>query len=389
MAELKRRQTKAGEARYDVRVRIGGRVVTRTFKRRKDADDYARLIEADRVRGMAVDPRAGAEKLAPYAARWVDLRRKKGGLPLAPRTVELYGDLLDHHILPTFGRVNVGKITTEAVRGLARRGQLPGVAHRGGQGLPALPRHHGHGRGGRPDRAQTLRIKGAGAESAPERPTVAPGLVLDLADAIDEPYRAMVLLAGFGGLRLGEMLALRSANVDPLHAAVTVEEQRTHLKGGRNLTGAPKSEAGRRTVHVPVVVVEALQHHAATFAPGPGGLVFTGPDGGQLSRGYFYTAWRRAKAEVGAPAELRPHDLRHAGATLAPWTGASTKELMARLGHASPRAALIYQHAGAERDRRSPKASMPWSRPPNGARRHPVRALPPHGPRDGSAMEAR
>jgi len=85
MAEVKRRQTKAGEARYDVRVRIGGRVVTRTFKRRKDADDYARLIEADRVRGMAVDPRAGAEKLAPYAARWVDQRRKKGGLPLAPR----------------------------------------------------------------------------------------------------------------------------------------------------------------------------------------------------------------------------------------------------------------------------------------------------------------
>jgi len=31
-------------------------------------------------------------------------------------------------------------------------------------------------------------------------------------------------------------------------------------------------------------------------------------------------------------------------------TGASTKELMARMGHASPRAALIYQHATEERD---------------------------------------
>ena len=30
--------------------------------------------------------------------------------------------------------------------------------------------------------------------------------------------------------------------------------------------------------------------------------------------------------------------------------GATTKELMARLGHSSPRAALIYQHATAERD---------------------------------------
>jgi integrase len=44
------------------------------------------------------------------------------------------------------------------------------------------------------------------------------------------------------------------------------------------------------------------------------------------------------------------HDLRHTGNTLAAATGASTAELMARMGHASPRAALIYQHATVERD---------------------------------------
>jgi integrase len=44
------------------------------------------------------------------------------------------------------------------------------------------------------------------------------------------------------------------------------------------------------------------------------------------------------------------HDLRHTGNTLAAATGASTKELMARMGHASPRAALIYQHATKDRD---------------------------------------
>ena len=45
------------------------------------------------------------------------------------------------------------------------------------------------------------------------------------------------------------------------------------------------------------------------------------------------------------------HDLRHTGNTLAASTGASTKELMARMGHSSPRAALIYQHATRDRDR--------------------------------------
>src|SRR6187399_966855 len=51
--------------------------------------------------------------------------------------------------------------------------------------------------------------------------------------------------------------------------------------------------------------------------------------------------WRRGAAL---------HDLRHTGNTLAAATGASTRELMARMGHASPRAALIYQHARSERD---------------------------------------
>ena len=44
------------------------------------------------------------------------------------------------------------------------------------------------------------------------------------------------------------------------------------------------------------------------------------------------------------------HDLRHTGGTLAAATGATLKELMARLGHSSPRAAMIYQHATSDRD---------------------------------------
>lgn len=48
---------------------------------------------------------------------------------------------------------------------------------------------------------------------------------------------------------------------------------------------------------------------------------------------------------------LRFHDLRHLAGTLAAATGASTRELMARLGHSTPRASLIYQHATEQRDR--------------------------------------
>ena len=47
---------------------------------------------------------------------------------------------------------------------------------------------------------------------------------------------------------------------------------------------------------------------------------------------------------------LRLHDLRHTCNTLTAATGASTRELMHRMGHASARAALRYQHATRERD---------------------------------------
>ena len=46
------------------------------------------------------------------------------------------------------------------------------------------------------------------------------------------------------------------------------------------------------------------------------------------------------------------HDLRHAGNNLAASTGATLRELMARMGHSTTRAALIYLHDSDERQRK-------------------------------------
>ena len=53
--------------------------------------------------------------------------------------------------------------------------------------------------------------------------------------------------------------------------------------------------------------------------------------------------WEPATATVGMSG-FRFHDLRHTAATPAAASGASLKALMARIGHASARAALRYQH---------------------------------------------
>ena len=95
----------------------------------------------------------------------------------------------------------------------------------------------------------------------------------------------------------------------------------------------------------------ALAEHLATSSePGPEGLVFTSAEGGLLRRSNFNRrVWRPATRAVGL-AGLRFHDLRHTSATLSIAAGASTRELMARMGHSSSAAALRYQHVMAGRD---------------------------------------
>jgi integrase len=133
-----------------------------------------------------------------------------------------------------------------------------------------------------------------------------------------------------------------------------VLRSQAELRGGRLLTKDPKSAAGLRVVAIPAAVVPELRSHVSWFSESdPDGLVFVGPLGGRLLRRNFRRLWAEAVRTVGLdPAVVHFHDLRHTGNHLAAMTGASTKELMARMGHSTMRAALIYQHATRERDRK-------------------------------------
>ncbi len=351
MAQIIQRTTSGGETRYDVRTRIRGRVVTRTFKRRRDADRYATTIEADKLRRVVVDPRSGHVALEVYAKSWIATRLVKGK-PLAALTVRGYEALLRRNILPAFGSTFLGDISVEAVR----------TWHAG------LVEQHGSDAAAKSYRLlrailntavsddkilrNPCRVGGAGTEHRAERPMLDTATVLELADAIGERFRSLVLVAGFGGLRTGEMLGLCRRHVDLLHSRLEVRQQAQEVTGRGRIVTPPKSEAGNRTVALPAFVVEELVAHLDRFSqPGPDGLVFTGPTGGPLYRSQLSIAWGGALEMIGLEG-VRVHDLRHHAATLtARKPGVTTRELMARIGHSSPRAALLYQHATDERDR--------------------------------------
>lgn len=90
---------------------------------------------------------------------------------------------------------------------------------------------------------------------------------------------------------------------------------------------------------------------ATHVGPAPEALVFpsvTDPEV-QVHPNTLYRHWHKAREAAGPP-DLRIHDLRHTGAVLAARTGATLAELMARIGHSTPQAALRYQHAALGRD---------------------------------------
>jgi len=97
---------------------------------------------------------------------------------------------------------------------------------------------------------------------------------------------------------------------------------------------------------------EATTCSAGTFAgPGPNGDFFTGERSEVLRKRAVDRNWNRARASVAdLPETFHFHDLRHTANTITASTGASTTELMHRMGHASRAAALRYQHATQERD---------------------------------------
>ncbi len=347
MASIKRRRTTSGESRYDVRYRTpAGEARVKTWRTRREAEKFANTVEADKLRGLWVDPRHGRVTVRAYAEEWMNHRPA-----LRVRTRETYEAQLRLHVYPTFGDVELSKVTPNAIRswhaGISRdiSSSMAAKCYR------LLRAILNTAASDELILRNPCRIEGAGVEKPAERPQATAAQVLELAAAMPDRYRALVLLAGFVGLRLGELLGLRCRHVNLLHGTLTVEQQEIQLNDATLVVVPPKTAAGFRVIALPAFLLPELEAHLSRFAdPRPDGRLFRGEKGGPLRRQVLHGYWTTARGKVDVPAGFRFHDLRHTANTLAASTGASLKELMYRMGHASPAAALRYQHATRERD---------------------------------------
>ena len=146
------------------------------------------------------------------------------------------------------------------------------------------------------------------------------------------------------------MLGLQRRDVDLRHRLLHVERSRVVAMDGTEITKAPKSRAGRRTLAIPPNVLPALEQHLERWVgPEPDAPVLVGEKRKPVRTCVLHGAWDKARRSVGRP-DLRFHDLRHSGLTWLAASGATLREVMRRAGHASFTSALRYQHATDERD---------------------------------------
>ncbi|SDD89711.1 tyrosine-type recombinase/integrase [Nocardioides lianchengensis] len=331
-----------------------------TFETKADAEawlvDERRLLATGAWQPPKVRAKAASTKLTfeVYAESWLRDR------PLKPLSRQHYGQLLNRYLYPTFGHLGLKEITPDSVRAWYA---LTGT------NTPTI-RAHAYGLMrtilGTAERDELIPrnpcyIRGAGNATRVRK--VKPLTLAELETLVaemPEQRQLMTLLAAWCAMRFGELAELRRKDIALSDQIVRVRRAVVRV-GGEHIVQTPKSAAGIRDIAIPPhlmpLVREHLKKHVGT---GKDALLFPGgEDGGHLnpstlygkgpgkrSKGYgFYGARAAAGRE-----DLRWHDLRHTGAVLAAQTGATLAELMGRLGHSTPGAALRYQHAAQGRD---------------------------------------
>lgn len=217
-------------------------------------------------------------------------------------------------------------------------------------GLRRAHRGVEHRRGRRSDRPLPARI--TGASSVKHRRTVVllePDELSALADKMPEQLRLSVLLAGWCGLRRGEVFALTRGDISKDYSAVTIDKAVTYRRR-EYVCGPPKTAESNRTVTVPPHLRPVIKDHLHRFTGKPrAALLFPDPVSGSFyAEGRFRGPFFSARDAIGKP-DLHFHDLRHFGGVMAALTGATTREVMDRLGHTTTTAAMRYQHVAAGR----------------------------------------
>jgi integrase len=165
-----------------------------------------------------------------------------------------------------------------------------------------------------------------------------------LGSAIKRRYRVSVLMAGYAGLRIGEIGGLQLDHIDRQSRELRVFQAATST-AEKAWIAETKTAAGRRAVPLPGFLLTEIDEHIAAFGVSRDGRVFTTEGYRILHKGNMAPRFRHARRKVGLPEDVTFHHLRHSYAALLIREGAHPKVVQALMGHSSIATTLdIYGH---------------------------------------------
>jgi integrase len=324
-----------------------GRLTSKTFTRKADAERWTKEMEVAIERGDWLDPRNAQVPLATWAEEYLLLARR-----LSPSSQETYERDLRKYILPRFGAYRIGRLPADEIENWLNDEVAAGIAP------SSVHRHYRILR-----RVLQVAVEKQKLQANPcdrvEPPSVPKTEMtfltweqaVDLAEAHQERYRTLIYLAVDSGMRWSELIGLRRARVDVGRRKVRVTEQMIRLKGGKWHRKEPKTPASVRSITMSAVTAELLTEHVDRFVlAGPDALVFANTVGSPLISSSF---WQHhfSKGLQAAGVSCRFHDLRHTSVALAIAEGAHPKAIQTRMGHSSVNVTLDrYGHLFPELD---------------------------------------
>lgn len=292
---------------------------------RKEVAEKLKVALREQQTGTLI---AGEDQtIAAFLDNWLEQNVK---VTNKPSTYQSYHDIVRRHIKPELGKVKLTKLTPQHVQGLLRAVQEKGLSPRTTQYVRAVL-HHAIEQALKWDLVARNVVAVVEAPRVP-RHRIEPlteeqaRRILDSVEGhrLDVLYRIALGL----GLRRGEVLALRWADIDFKARTLRVIEGKT--------------ASSARKLPLPETLVEALQTHwqrlqeeraALGVEWQEHGLVFPSEVGTPMIPRNLLRHFKGALKQAGLPDSIRFHDLRHSCATFLIAQGVHPRVVMEILGH--------------------------------------------------------
>ena len=355
---------KRGKRSWEVRIELGRDPVTgkRRFRHRSirgtKRDAERALTESLHQRDHGTDVRPARVTVRDFLHRWLS---DHAAGHVAPSTLTRYRQIVGR-LTPLLGALRLQELRPEHIQEAYARLRDDGLAPR------TVVHHHRVLRTALQQavRWQLLSRNPTDAVTPPrpqdrEMRALRPEEVRLLLVACDDPdLRAVIHTAIATGLRLGELLGLRWADLDLDGGTAAITRAAQYLPATGVTLRPPKTFRGRRTIALSDETLRTLRSLRTRqierrLACGPVyqnlDLVFPAAAGALQPPYRVSQAFHRlmASTDLGA---VRFHDLRHTAATLMLRAGVPTKIVSTRLGHATASLTLdTYSHVTVDMQR--------------------------------------